>query len=344
VKLLLAKIATPEQSTSQAFRLYVVMLLAASNGHGKPAGAAWTPAREYDPLLDKSYRDTALGPDVLAWLDWLELGGAAARTLDQYERDLSALCHLYPSRGVRDLGDLELGAAVKRWPPASRRVRKAALDSFFKWARRTGRIEKNPMELLPVIKRRPQRYIDTFTEAEIDDLVALPLIDSVLMLVLIDAGLRKGEACSLQVRRLNVDTAELVVIGGKGDKDRVVPMTARLRQGVEELLLFERLEPQAHLWYTRPGGGKVSRSRGLGAGSFDRWWRRSLAAAGVRYRNPHTTRHTFATRWLRRGGRLETLSRAMGHESIRTTFDLYGHLDTSDVAADMALMEEASAK
>lgn len=298
--------------------------------------------RDYDPLLDKSYRETALGPDVLAWLDWLELGGAAARTLDQYERDLSVLCHLYPSKSVEALGDLELGAAVKRWPPASRRVRKAALDSFFKWARRTGRIEKNPMELLPIIKRRPQRYIDIFTEAEIDDLIVLPLIDSVLMLVLIDAGLRKGEACALQVRRLTVDTGELVVIGGKGDKDRVVPMTARLRRGVEELLLFERLEPQAHLWYSRPGGGKVSRARPLGAGSFDRWWRRSLAAAGVRYRNPHTTRHTFATRWLRRGGRLETLSRAMGHESIRTTFDLYGHLDTSDVAADMALMEPSA--
>jgi integrase len=80
----------------------------------------------------------------------------------------------------------------------------------------------------------------------------------------------------------------------------------------------------------------------LGDGSFDRWWGRSLAEAGVRYRNPHTTRHTFATRWLRRGGRLETLSRAMGHASIRTTFDLYGHLDTSDVAVDIALMEEAA--
>jgi len=32
----------------------------------------------------------------------------------------------------------------------------------------------------------------------------------------------------------------------------------------------------------------------------------------------------------------------MGHASIRTTFDLYGHLDTSDVAFDMALMEEAA--
>lgn len=45
---------------------------------------------DYDPLLDKSYRDTALGSDVVAWLAWLELGGAAPRTLDQYERESEA--------------------------------------------------------------------------------------------------------------------------------------------------------------------------------------------------------------------------------------------------------------
>jgi integrase/recombinase XerD len=162
---------------------------------------------------------------------------AADRTLDQYERDLSVLCHLYPSKGLADLTDLELGAAVRRFPKASRRVRKAAFDSFYKWAVKTRRIEKNPMELLPSVKRRPQRYIDTFSEAEIEDLVALPLVDSVLMLLLVDAGLRKSEACALQVRRLKIDTGELVVVGGKGGKDRVVPMTSRLRQAVEELLL-----------------------------------------------------------------------------------------------------------
>jgi integrase len=59
----------------------------------------------------------------------------------------------------------------------------------------------------------------------------------------------------------------------------------------------------------------------------------------VRYRNPHTTRHTFATRWLQRGGRMETLSRAMGHASVATTVDLYGHLDLEDVARDLALVE-----
>jgi hypothetical protein len=36
---------------------------------------------------------------------------------------------------------------------------------------------------------------------------------------------------------------------------------------------------------------------------------------------------------------LETPSVVMGHASIRTTFDLYGHLDTRDVARDLALIE-----
>jgi len=48
--------------------------------------------------------------------------------------------------------------------------------------------EQNPMSFLPAVKWRPQRYIDVFSEAEVDDLVALPLIDSVLMLALVGRG------------------------------------------------------------------------------------------------------------------------------------------------------------
>jgi integrase/recombinase XerD len=159
------------------------------------------------------------------------------------------------------------------------------------------------------------------------------------MTILVDAGLRKGEARTLQVRRLKVDTGELIIIGGKGDKDRLVPMTTRLRTALEGFLLLEQLSPNDFLWYTRPGGGAINRRRQIGEGSFYLWWKRCLEQAGVRFRNPHTTRHTFATRWLRRGGRLETLSVVMGHASIRTTFDLYGHLDTRDVLQDLLAME-----
>lgn len=70
-----------------------------------------------------------------------------------------------------------------------------------------------------------------------------------------------------------------------------------------------------------------------------RWWRSCLETAGVRYRNPHLARHTFATNWLRGGGRLETLKLVLGHASFATTSDLYGHLDTTDVLADLALIE-----
>ena len=66
---------------------------------------------------------------------------------------------------------------------------------------------------------------------------------------------------------------------------------------------------------------------------------RVIEEASVKYRNPHCARHTFATHWLKRGGRIETLSKAMGHASIATTIDLYAHLDLSDLARDLAIVE-----
>lgn len=300
--------------------------------------------RDYDPLLDKSYQGTALGPDVAAWLAYLEIANRADRTRDQYERDLARGCLMYPTKGVADWTDVECLHVVSTFKPGERRTRKAAYDSFFTWARRQRRIESNPMELLPSISRKTQRWYDVFSDVEVNDLADLPTVDSALMLLLLEAGLRKSEAVKLQVRRLKLDfepRPEVVLLAAKGDKDRVMPMSARLQASIGELLLLEQLDPLDHLWYTRPGGGSPSRARPVGDGSFDRWWRRCLTDAGVRYRNPHTTRHTFATRWLRRGGRLETLSQGMGHKSIKTTYDLYGHLDTRDVAADLERIDAA---
>src|SRR5262245_3382607 len=49
----------------------------------------------YDPLLDKSYQLTKLGPAIVDWLAWCELGGMRPRTLDQYERDLARGALMY---------------------------------------------------------------------------------------------------------------------------------------------------------------------------------------------------------------------------------------------------------
>jgi integrase len=290
----------------------------------------------FDPTRDKRYQQTRLGRDVADFLAWLELGGAASRTLDQYERDLSRGCLMFPEKAIGEWTDAELLHVAKSFKPAERRVRVAAWRSFFRWARIAKRIGENPTETLPAIKRTPQRVIDVFSDEEIGVLCELPIRDGALMQLLFDVGLRKGEARHLRLMHVADDVR---ILRGKGGKDRVVPATALVTQRVNELAILDGLSARDHLWYTRPGGGGViARERPIGEGSFDRWWRRCLEQAEIRYRNPHVARHSFATRWLRRGGRITTLSSAMGHASLATTFDLYGHLDTRDLVADLALI------
>jgi len=301
-------------------------------------------AVQYDPLRNKSYQHTRLGSSVVDFLAWKELGGAAERTLDQYERDLARGCLMYPDVSLEEFGDSQMLHVAATFKGPERRVRVAAWRSFFKWALRTRRVSVHPTDALPEMRQPPPRVIDTFSDEEMSVLEDLPLRDGALMQLLFDAGLRKAEARHFRLMHLRPSPppGQVVVLKGKGGKDRVIGATLALSQRVNELAVIEGLAAQDHLWYMRPGGGsKVTRDKPIVDSSFDRWWRRCLSEAGVRYRNPHVTRHTFATRWLRRGGRLTTLSDAMGHASIATTADLYSHLDTRDMAEDLALIEAA---
>jgi integrase len=271
--------------------------------------------QEYDPLKDRSYRDAKLGPDVAAFLAWLELGGRSPITVDNYERALAVCCRMYPRTGIAELTDIQLGQVFRTFPAKSRRVRVAPYKTFFRWARQTRRVEQNPMELLPDIKRGPRPQYDTFTDAEIDLLLGLPVLDAAPLAILFEAGLRRAEACG------------------------------RLARLLAELELLEGVDSDSHVLYgvkaNGQGARRVMRKTPIGQGTFARWWRRCLDEAGVRYRHPHTARHTFATRWRRRGLHADDLSIVMGHESVRTTIDLYFHIQPSEVAARMALIEEA---
>jgi len=53
-------------------------------------------------------------------------------------------------------------------------------------------------------------------------------VDGALMLLLLETGIRKGEARALQAQRCDLARERLIVIGGKGGKDRTVPLTQRL--------------------------------------------------------------------------------------------------------------------
>ncbi len=290
-----------------------------------------------DPLKDARHRDAAAARDLADWLQWLDLGNKAARTLDAYERVCAALLRSFPNKAFSEFTDGDVMHVLALYPPDSRATNKAALNGWFKWGYKTRRIPGNPVELLPTITYKPNRSYDLFTAAEADALCALPSPDGPLLTLMFWAGLRRGECIGITGKRLDLDNQQIVVIeGAKAKKSRRVPMIARVATASAELLTLEGIARDDYLWYSRPGGTRIARRHDpISNATFDVWWKRVLASADVRHRKPHTTRHTFATRMREFGLAMEEIQQLLGHESIRTTSDTYVHSNLAAVGDHM---------
>lgn len=299
----------------------------------------------FDPLRDKSYQSTRLGRDIADFLAWCELGGMSPKTLVNYEPDLARGALMFPDKAIDEITGGDLAHIARSFPPKSRRVRISTWKSFYKWARRTRRVTVDPTDELPDIKRNPQPVIRVFNDVEIDALLSLPVIDAAPLAVLLEAGLRKAEASKLRLQDCLPEGGQVLVLNGKGGRDRIVPMSPRLSYLLNELAMLERLSPRDHVFYAVKGNQfdqkKILRGKPVGEATFARWWRRCLDDAGVSYRTPHTARHTFATRWRLRGLAIDDLQILLGHASINTTASIYVHTRIADVSARMHAIELA---
>lgn len=287
-----------------------------------------------DPLKDSRHRDARSARDLADWLAWLELGNKAARTLDTYERYGAALLRAFPNTAFADFTDGDLAHVLATFPPRSRHIVKAALNSWFKWGYKTRRIPGNPIDLLPAMTYKANRSYDIYGAAEADALCALPTPDGPLLTLMFWCGLRRTEARMLTGRRLDLAQQQVIVTeGAKGGKSRRVPMTSRVAATCADLLTLEGIGPDDFLWYDRPGGTRrYRRSKPISNSTFDLWWRRTHEAASIWRRNPHMARHTFATRLRELGVPMEDIQQHLGHESLRTTADTYVHSDMADRA------------
>jgi len=130
-------------------------------------------------------------------------------------------------------------------------------------------------------------------------------------------GLRLGEVMRLRVADLDSARGLLWVRGGKGGKDRGVPLPACL---LEELRAYWRAHrPADYLFANRQGkplhGAMLQRALG-----------QALAVSGLtKAATVHTLRHCYATHMLEAGTDLATLQRLLGHNNIQTTMR-YLHL------------------
>lgn len=286
-----------------------------------------------DLLRDVRHLDARAAGDLEDWLAWLEVAGKRDRTLYAYMRTVAGLLNAYPDKTQADFTAADLTGYLAAKPQRSRHIVRSILNTWFQWAEDQERIPRNPMVgKVPTMRQPPRRPKDIFSETERAILESLPSPDGPLWSLLFGAGLRRGEARRLQRGHINLDRGHLIVYDGKGGKDGIVPLFLPTLQAVVEIELAEQLAAGDHLWYTIRGKRRLRRDP-IADSTFERWYTNSLAAAGVRYLNPHQTRHTYG-HWLRElGFDLEERKVLMRHENIRTTEHFYGRVTVEDVAA-----------
>ena len=140
------------------------------------------------------------------------------------------------------------------------------------------------------------------------------------------SGLRVSELVDLKISDLYFDE-NMMLITGKGDKQRLVPLGAFAKKFIQIYIQDVRLinkigkEDRDTLFLNR-NGKKLTRAM------IFTIVRLLAKTVGIEKKiSPHTFRHSFATHLLENGADLRTIQTLMGHESITTT-EVYMHLDT----------------
>lgn len=297
-------------------------------------------------LRDARHHGARAYAEVATWLDALELENKAPRTIEAYLQTAAFLLRAQPGKTLTEMTSGDVMQVLKAFPPGARHIRRYQLNLLFEWAYLNRLVEENPMRRVPKVQRPGRKVKPTFTDAERMLLEGLPAPDGPLMSLLFRTGVRLEEAIQLQAKhaQFDLDRSRLIVRKGKGGKGRVIPMRD-LAPILADWFRVDAIGDDDFLWYTRPAGRVIRRREMPSKGTFYNWWRESLHAAQVDtddatgHRTVHSTRHSFATNYIKRGGRLDRLSLILGHASIATTMSEYVHLDFEDVYADLELVE-----
>jgi integrase/recombinase XerD len=270
---------------------------------------------------------------IAAFLEMMAAeAGAARNTLLAYERDLRGASELLGGALVIATED-RLGTLGEAWRDLKRTsvARKAAaLRRFFAFLADEGLREDDPSAALPrpASERPLPKVLDhaaldlLFAEVErrkteTGDVASLRM--SALLELLYGSGLRATELVSIP-RHALAPGRPFVILRGKGDKERLVPISDRAHAAVAE---WAALVPRDSLWLFPSGKKHLSRVR------LHQLIKELAGAAGIPPDriSPHVLRHAFATHLLEGGADLRALQMLLGHADIATT-QIYTHVDS----------------
>lgn len=262
----------------------------------------------------------------------------AANTVESYMRDLRQFAHYIlrqwdvpPRKVEREMIERYLGHLYERGSRKTSQARNlSGIRSFFNYLLLEEKIETSPAEFIETPKFGRQ-LPDVLTTEEIDRIIAATdpetpkgRRDNAMLELLYSCGLRVSELTALRIPDLFFGEGYIRVTG-KGDKQRLVPVSAAARDKIRRWLedrgeLYDKRKHEETVFLNNRGG-RLTRVMVFMI------IKQAAERAGIEKRiSPHTFRHSFATHLLEGGASIRQVQEMLGHESILTT-EIYTHLD-----------------
>ncbi len=261
-------------------------------------------------------------------------------TAEAYADDIDKLTRYLSSAGIAvesaTSGDLDLFAGTLHdlgIQPRSQARIISGVKSFYRFLKLEGYIDVNPTRLLQA-PRIGRHLPDVLTVGEIDAMISCIDLSKAegqrnraIVETLYSCGLRVSELVGLKMSQVYADD-EFIVVEGKGDKQRAVPISPVALEQIQ-LYLDQTRSHQVvkrgcdDILFLNRRGAMLTRVMVF-------YIIKQLAElAGIRKNvSPHTLRHSFATHLLEGGANLRAIQQMLGHESIATT-EIYVHIDRS---------------
>ena len=269
--------------------------------------------------------------------------GLSVNSINSYSLDVQALVIFHkenvsctPLNCSKEDVQRFLYEEAKEVEARSQARRISGLKSFFNFLIFEGYRKNSPIDLIesPKLGRKLPTVLSLSEIERLLDCIDLSHAQGhrnrAIIETLYGSGLRVSELVDLKISDLYFDE-NMMLINGKGDKQRLVPLGAFAKKFIQLYIDNVRVlnkisnEDRDTIFLNR-NGKKLTRAmiftivRQLGQ------------VVGIEKKiSPHTFRHSFATHLLENGADLRTIQTLMGHESITTT-EVYMHLDTQHLS------------
>src|SRR3989344_1499069 len=274
------------------------------------------------------------------------------RTIEAYRHDLNKFIEFFESLGKTDILTVTkedvrhfLSARAQTNGAVTRARKLSAIKSLFKYLDHEGIISANPVSGIEAPKL-PEREPTYLTQAEYQTLIttvkreATPFYisrDLAIIVLLLGTGIRLSELVGLTLDKVNLEhSGRSIKVRGKGDKERIIPLTDEL-VGILELYLKTRPDVFSnHLFISRLGEQLCARSvYGL--------VKKYLKATGIKKTKMavHSLRHTFGTSLMNNGVNIVLIQELLGHKKLETT-RRYLHINSTDLrnAVDSLVLDK----